>query len=143
VIGDAALGGVSSKLLGALREDDALKHAGAAEAPFGGDELVDKDGLERIGGGEVGAEGCRVGLEIVGALGGDEELAGGESVLEGVEAGFGFAFRSTGASAVCGVGAIGFVLFICGGHGGDSAVPFGRGITRRGRGGGGGLRVSG
>jgi hypothetical protein len=121
VIGRIVVGGAVQfsevfYVVGALLEDQALKQAGTAEAPGGGDELIDQDGAERIGRGEMGAEGGGVGLEIVGAFGGDEEMGGGEPVLGGVEAGAGLAFGGARSGAELGVGAIGFVLFICGGH---------------------------
>jgi hypothetical protein len=59
-----------------------------------------------------------VGVEILRIFRGNEHLRGGEAVLEGVDAGFGFAFRGFGAGAELGVAAIGFVLFF-GGHSDD------------------------
>jgi hypothetical protein len=91
----------------------------------------------------MGAEGGRVGLEIVGAFGGDEEVGGGKSVLDGVEAGAGLAFGGARSGAELGVGEIGFVLF-CGGHMWCVALdPLIRGITRGEEWGGEGERVSG
>jgi hypothetical protein len=125
---------VSLNLEDALRVDGAFEDARAAKAPGGNDHLVDQKGFVEIGGGVLVAKGRCVGFEIFGGFRGDEDLRGGEAVLEGVAAGFGFAFRGFGAGAELGVAAIGFVLFF-GCHA--------RGVTRRSRTGGRGLVGSG
>ena len=118
---------VSLNLEDALRVDGAFEDARAAEAPGGEDHLVDQERFVVIGGGVLVAKGSRVGVENLGGFRGNEDLHSRESVLEGVDAGFGFAFRGFGAGAELCVAAIGYVLFF-GCHA--------RGVTRRSRMGG-------
>ena len=51
---------------------------------------------------------------VVRVFEGEDDGFGGEAVLEGVEPGSGFAFRSAGAGGLLGVAAVGRDLFRCG-----------------------------
>jgi hypothetical protein len=90
---------------------------GAAESPVGGGEardehfLDDATGLEFVA--EIGDEGVEVG-GVLGAIATDnDDLAGEQSVLEGVSGGAGLAFGGAWSGGPASVFAVGLKLFFC------------------------------
>jgi hypothetical protein len=79
----------------------------AAEAPLGGGHLGDEELLEIVGGLEADAEGVEELLEFARVLLREDGVAGEESVLAGVAAAAGLAWRGLGAGAALGVLTIG------------------------------------
>jgi len=106
---------VSRNFKGALGVDGSFEEAPAEKSPGGDDHLVHQKRFDGIDGGETVAEGCRVGFEVVGAFGGDEDLRGGEAVFYRVQAGASLAFPGPRTSAALGVAVIRRDLFF-GGH---------------------------
>jgi hypothetical protein len=84
---------------------------GAAETPGGNDDLLEDEFFERADGVEVAGEGLGKSVEFLRVLGIDDDVGGGEAVLEGVEADAGFALGGAGAGAFLGIAAIGVDLF--------------------------------
>jgi hypothetical protein len=82
----------------------------ALDAPEAGDDLVAEAVFDGVFGVEVVEESRAEGVELFGVLGGDEKVAAGETVLEGVAAGAGLALAGAGSGGLLGVAAIGFDL---------------------------------
>jgi len=94
-------------------EDLGLNLAGANEAPVSGDELVEESGFRGTEGLEVGLEGAQGVVEVPLSFGADDEVAGGEAVFEGIEAGGGAALGSAGTGGFLGIAAVGGGLVGC------------------------------
>ncbi len=80
-------GGFFTEFRDLVVEDLGLNLAGANEAPVSGDELVEESGFRGTEGLEVGLEGAQGVVEVPLGFGADDEVAGGEAVFEGIEAG--------------------------------------------------------
>lgn len=89
------------------------------EVPGGVQELVEEQLGEGACGLEFGDQLAAEGFEVLAFLVGDDELAGGEAVAEGVAGAAGLAFGGAGAGGAPGVFAVGGDLCRRG-HGRDS-----------------------
>jgi hypothetical protein len=95
-----------------LRDHAGLSDLGAAEFPPGDGEAFDEHGFGLAGGGVGVDEGGAEGVVGVGVLAGDDGLAGGESVFEGVKFAGLDAGGSPGAGGVLRVCAVGVDLSV-------------------------------
>jgi hypothetical protein len=106
----------------ALVEDDLVFEQGgfdggvADDAPVGGGELADEVEFGFAFGLEVGEVVVEFGFVLFGGLVREDDGSGGESVLEGIERGGGFAGVGFGAGGFAGVGAGGAGFAVGGWH---------------------------